>query len=158
MNDSSTRAIGITLGTGIGSAFSVGGRVVVTGQGVPKGGEIWDLRFRGGIVADFISTASLQRSYEQRTGQWAEVRAIAGLADTDRNARETFEQFGSDLGQVLLEFSSAFRPECVVLGGGIARSASHFLPAAERELDGLSIRMCVSELGDHAPLIGAGIC
>lgn len=151
------RAIGITLGTGIGSAFAVDGQVVVTGEGVPKGGEIWDYPYRGSIVEDLISTASVQRSYERRTGRRAEVREIAALAETEREARETFEDFGTDLGQALRDTCGAFRPDCIVLGGGIARSARLFLPAAEKELEGRSVRICVSALGSYAPLIGAGV-
>jgi glucokinase len=153
----SRRAIGITLGTGVGSAFAVDGQVVVTGEGVPKGGEIWDFPYRGGIVEDLISTAALQRSYERRTGRRAEVRAIATLAEAEREARETFEDFGRDLGQALRDTCAAFHPDCIVLGGGIARSARLFLPAAEKVLEGLSIRICVSSLGSYAPLIGAGV-
>jgi len=153
----SRRAIGITLGTGVGSAFAVDGQVVVTGEGVPKGGEIWDYPYRGGILEDLISTASVQRSYQRRTGRRAEVRAIATLADTERDARETFEDFGTDLGQALRDTCAAFHPDCIVLGGGIARSARLFLPAAEKVLEGLSIRICVSALGSYAPLVGAGV-
>jgi glucokinase len=153
----SRRAIGITLGTGVGSAFAVDGRVVVTGEGVPKGGEIWDYPYRGSIVEDLISTAAIQRSYERRTGRRAEVRAIATLAEEEREARETFEDFGRDLGQALRDTCAAFHPDCIVLGGGIARSARLFLPAAEKVLEGLSIRICVSALGSYAPLIGAGV-
>jgi glucokinase len=151
------RAIGITLGTGIGSAFAVAGQLVVEGAGVPKDGEIWNHPYHGDIVENFISTASIQCSFERKTGRRADVRSIAGWAESDRDARETFEEFGSALGQILLEACGAFRPDCIVLGGGIARSASLFLPAAERELNGLSIRVCVSKLGCHAPLIGAGV-
>jgi glucokinase len=153
----SRRAIGITLGTGIGSAFAVDGQIVVTGVGVPKGGEIWDTPYRGSIVEDLISTAAAQRSYQRRTGRRAEVREIAALADTERDARETFEDFGRDLGEALRDNCSAFHPDCIVLGGGIARSARLFLPAAEKVLAGLSIRICVSALGRYAPLIGAGV-
>jgi glucokinase len=151
------RAIGITLGTGIGSAFAVDGQIVVTGVGVPKGGEIWDFPYRGSIVEDLISTASVQRSYERRGGRRGEVREIAALAESERDARETFEDFGRDLGQALRDTCGAFRPDCIVLGGGIARSARLFLPAAEKVLDGLSIRICISALGSFAPLIGAGV-
>jgi glucokinase len=151
------RAIGITLGTGIGSAFAVDGRLVVDGAGVPKGGEIWNHPYRGDIVENIISTASIQRSYECRTGLRAEVRSIAGRAASEPEAREIFEQFGLALGQVLREVCGEFRPECIVLGGGIAGSSSLFLPAAEQALEGLSIRICISKLGGYAPLVGAGV-
>jgi len=41
------RVVGITLGTGIGSAFAVDGQIVTEGRGVPPGGEVWDLPYEG---------------------------------------------------------------------------------------------------------------
>jgi glucokinase len=154
---SARRAIGITLGTGIGSAFSVDGELVVTGEGVPDGGEIWNYPYRGEILENLISTATLQRSYEQRSGRRIEVREIAKLAESEQDARETFTDFGVNLGQALRDICGPFHPDCIVLGGGIARSASLFLPAAEKELAGLSVQLRIAELGDYAPLIGAGV-
>ena len=51
-----SRVVGITLGTGVGSAFAVDGHVVREGIGVPAGGEIWNVPYQGGIVEDQIST------------------------------------------------------------------------------------------------------
>jgi glucokinase len=153
----SRRAIGITLGTGVGSAFAVDGQIVISGVGVPKGGEIWDTPYRGSIVEDLISTASIQRSYERRTGRRAEVREIATLADAEPEARQTFEDFGRDLGEALRDNCTAFQPDYIVLGGGIARSSRLFLPAAEKVMEGLPIQICISALGSYAPLIGAGV-
>ena len=151
------RAIGITLGTGVGSAFAVGSKIVVTGPGVPPRGEIWDLSYRDGTVEDFISTRSIQRTYERLTGVRAEVRDIAALAVRDLQARETFEFFGKELGAVLRQICLAFAPQRIVLGGGISRSAGLFLPAAEKELADPAIQLRVSDLFDRAPLIGAGV-
>ena len=44
------RAVCLTLGTGVGCAFAVNGRNVTTGEGVPPGGEIWDLPYAGATV------------------------------------------------------------------------------------------------------------
>ncbi len=41
------RAVGVTLGTGIGSAFSDRGEIVRLGAEVPPGGELYRLDFRG---------------------------------------------------------------------------------------------------------------
>ena len=151
------RAVGITLGTGVGSAFAVDGRIVTEGPGVPPGGEIWNVPFRGGIVEDLISTRGLQRSYKGRTGQQREVASIAHYANGGEvTACEVFEEFGSNLGLALLHLLSEFKPNVVVLGGGIARSANLFMPDAIRALDGLDVEIRVSKLGDNAPLVGAG--
>jgi glucokinase len=152
-----SRAIGITLGTGVGSAFSVNGKIVVDGRGVPPGGETWNLPYGGGIVENVISTRAIQRMYAQLTGSRAEVHEIASLAGDHPQARETFECFGKDLGKVLRHICLEFAPERIVFGGGISRAAGLFLQAAERELADFSVQLRVSDLFERAPLIGAGV-
>jgi glucokinase len=149
------RVVGITLGTGVGSAFAVDGHVAREGIGVPAGGEIWNVPYQGGIVEDQISTRAIQKSYRELTGQEREVAAIAASAGQDPSAAEVFSAFGRNLGVALRDVLAPFAPEAVVLGGGIARSAQLFLPAAQGEV-GTSAQLRISSLGDHAPLVGAG--
>jgi len=153
------RSVGITLGTGVGSAFAVGREIVTSGPGVPPGGEIWNLPYRDGIVEDVISAAAIHREYASRTGIPTEVREIADRVQEQGQpeARLALERFGQELGQVLRYTCSTFAPERVVLGGGISRSASLFLSAAESELTDLKVQLCISSLRDRAALIGAGI-
>jgi glucokinase len=151
-----SRTVGITLGTGIGSAFAVDGNLVMDGPGVPHGGEIWNLPFEGGIVEDLISTRSIQQGYKECTGHEREVAEIAAGAAQDPAAVQVFQEFGRDLGRVLRGLLLDFAPEVVVLGGGISHAAPLFLPAAHRELRGLALQLRISLLGDRAPLVGAG--
>lgn len=151
------RAVGITLGTGIGSAFAVDGRVVTEGPGVPPGGEIWNLPYEGGIIEDSVSSRAIRRNYERRTGVPREVVELAAVAAHDSAASEAFAVFGRHLGVALSKSLAAFAPNIVVLGGGISRSAHLFLPAAQSELEGLNTQLRVSALLDDAPLVGAGV-
>ena len=149
------RAVCITLGTGIGCAFAVNGRGVTEGEGVPPGGEIWDLPYGGATVEDLISTRAIRAAYKARAGSDREVAEIAAAAPEDAAARAVFEEFGTHLGQVLRDVIAPFRPDRVVLGGGIAHGATLFLQAAERETAGLGFRIVISTLFDRAPLAGA---
>jgi glucokinase len=151
------RAVGITLGTGIGSAFAVDGHVVTEGVGVPPGGEIWDLPYEGGIIEDSVSTRAIKGSYERRTGVALEVADLAKLVSVDTAAAKAFEEFGRHLGIALRGALSVFAPQVIVLGGGISRSPQLFLPAAQRELEGMTAEFRVSALLDDAPLVGAGV-
>ncbi|HVJ08006.1 MAG TPA: ROK family protein [Acidisarcina sp.] len=151
------RSIGITLGTGVGSAFAVNGRIVTDDPNVPPGGEIWNLSYREGIVEDVISGRSIREIYKRLTGSMAEVREIARRAAEDAIARQAFEIFGQELGKVLRATCAAFHPERIVFGGAISHSGDLFLPAARAELASDTIELCVSQLFDNAPLIGAGI-
>jgi len=149
------RVVGITLGTGVGSAFGVNGHVVREGPGVAPGGEIWNVPYQDGIVEDQISTRAIQKSYRERTGQDREVVAIAGAAASDPVAAEVFSEFGRNLGVALRTVLACFGPRVIVLGGGIARSARLFLPAAQAEAGNFA-ELRISALGDRAPLVGAG--
>lgn len=150
-----SRVVGITLGTGVGSAFAVDGHIVRDGAGVPPGGEMWNVPYQGGIVEDQISTRALQKSYHELTGRESEVAAIAGSALQDPVAGEVFSAFGRTLGVALRNVLDGFRPQAIVLGGGIARSSHLFLPAAQATIGDFA-ELRISTLRDHAPLVGAG--
>ena len=152
-----TRAVGITLGTGIGAAFAVDSRVVTVGPGVPPDGEIWNLSYEDGIVEDYLSSRAIQGNYEERTGTLREVVEIAGAAADDAAAAAVFAEFGRHLGIALRTVVAIFAPQVVVLGGAISRSAHLFLPAAESNLEGLNLRLVPSTLKDNAPLVGAAV-
>jgi glucokinase len=149
------RAAGLTLGTGVGSAFAIDGHCQSDGIGVPPGGEIWNLPYAGGIVEDLISTRAIKAEYLARTGLERDVAEIAADAATEDDAREVFEEFGVHLGEVLRDVIAPFHPDMVVIGGGISRSAPLFLPTAEQQIHGLGFCVVQSTLQDQAPLVGA---
>lgn len=152
------RVVCFTLGTGVGSGFAVDGRVVTEGKGVPPGGEIWNVPYEGGIVEDQISTRALKKAYMQRKGQDREVASIAHYAiGGDPDAVAVFHEFGKTLGIAIKRLLTDFAPDVVVLGGGISRSAPLFLDAVKVELAGTQIEVRIAELGDNAPLAGAGV-
>lgn len=149
------RAVGITLGTGIGSSFSVSGKVITNGFGIAPRGEIWNLSCGDGIVEDLLSARAIQREYERRTGSNREVISIAASARDDAAACDTFIGFGRALGKALRTILSDFAPDVVALGGGISHAAHLFLPATKSELAGTAFRLEVSAMIDHAALVGA---
>ena len=151
------RAVGITLGTGFGSAFAVDGRVVTEGPGVPPGGEMWNLSFKDGILEDYVSSRAIQNYYKRRTGAMRRVAELAASVADDSAACEAFVEFGHQFGRALRCFLTAFAPDVVVLGGGISRSARLFVPAAERELQGLNFAMLISAGLEHTALVGAAV-
>jgi glucokinase len=149
------KAIGIVLGTGIGSAFARDGDWVTHGEGIPPGGEIWNLPYGPGKVEDLLSTRALKAGYAARTGVEREVITIAGQADSDPDALAVFQAFGSNLGQMIRDVLAPFGPDVVVLGGGISISARLFLPFAQNSLNGLGFKLVTSNLLDEATLLGA---
>ncbi len=151
------RVIGLTLGTGVGSAFAIGGRLVTAGPGVPPNGYIYCLPWEEATVDDTLSSRGLQRRYREASGKQREAKEIGALAPADPLAQTVMEDFGRTLGAVLLPLALNFRPDVIVLGGAIARSAHLFLPAAEKALDQSGTRLRVFRLLDHAALVGAAV-
>ncbi len=151
------RAVGITLGTGLGSAFIDDGEIVRTGARVPPGGELYSRPFRGAPVEETISRAALLARYGCSEGvvdvEQIAQRALAG----EPAARRVFLDLGSALGEFLTPWLRAFSPTCLVVGGSIARSWPLFEASLQAELDELpELRaVCVADQLDDAALLGA---
>jgi glucokinase len=152
------RAVGITLGTGLGSAFSEEGVIVRSGAPVPPGGELYRLGFRGANVEQTISRAALRAAYGADADDDVDVEQIAERARVgERAAARVFTDLGTALGQFLAPWLRAFEPSCLVVGGSIARSWPRFERSLRAELEpvaGLQI-VTVAEHIDDAALLGA---
>jgi glucokinase len=151
------RVIGLTLGTGVGSAFAVGGRIVTNGPGVPPEGYVYNQPFRDGIAEDYVSGRVIKKMYASVSGSACEVKEIAQRAAHDATAKMVFCQFGQMLGEVLLLMVNGFRPDVIVLGGAVARSSALFLPATRGVLKDAEVELRPSSLNDSAGVIGAAV-
>lgn len=149
------RAMGVTLGTGLGSAFMVGGQIIDTDPNAPPEGRLDLVPFRGAAVEETLSRRGLRAAYGQDGPDVAEIaqRARAG----ERHAAEVVHRFGSALGEFLAPWVERFAPTCVVLGGSIARSwdlwSEDFRAACPIDME--LIQYGVAEHLDEAPLLGA---
>jgi glucokinase len=153
------RCIGITLGTGIGSAFSIDGSIAEHGEGVPPRGYIYCLPWNGRTVEDWISTYAIRDRYRELTGHNKTVQEICLAAPNDPYATSVMNEFGANLGMVLQDICRKFKPQAVVLGGAISRSADQFLASAMAPIRDYSDQgiLCISTLFDSAQLIGAAV-
>jgi glucokinase len=153
-----SRAVGITLGTGLGSAFSEDGEIVRSGARVPRGGELYRLRFRGANVEQTISRAALRTAYSTGVDDGVDVEQIAERARAgERAAGRVFEDLGTALGQFLTPWLRAFEPSCLIVGGSIARSWELFERTLQAELEPVAHleTVTVAEQLEDAPLLGA---
>jgi len=117
--------IGLTLGTGVGSAFLVDGLARHSGPGIPPRGRLDLLEVGGHPLEDTISRRAIRARYHALTGGVAagrlDARDIALLARTgDRTAQEALEQPLRALGRVLTPWTLAFGASILVVGGSIA--------------------------------------
>jgi glucokinase len=149
------RSIGITLGTGLGSAFISDGKIVESDPDVPPEGRLDLIPFRGEPVEETLSSRGLRALYGEDGADVVEIarRARAGEA----RAADVMHRFGSALGEFLARWVYLFIPTTVVLGGSIARSwdlwSEEFRAACAPDMD--QTWYGVAEHLDEAPLLGA---
>jgi len=120
------KAVGITLGTGVGSGFVRDGRILRRGPGIPPDGRVDMLRIAGRPLEVTVSRHALRRAYAHATGQSTapDVREIAQRArrHADMAAARVFTQTYRALGTALAPYLAEFDPTILVVGGSIATS------------------------------------
>lgn len=144
------RALGLTLGTGLGSARY--------GSGVAEDADLWQSSFKQGIAEDYLSSRWFIQRFQELAGKEVEgVKDLVRQASEDRLAKQVFDEFGKNLAVFLHPLLLAEKPEVVVLGGNIARAFGLFASSLENTLEQLKVNSCirVSCLGEQATLIGA---
>lgn len=155
----------LTLGTGVGGGVLLNG-ALFTGHngaaaepgliGVDPDGPPCNSGNRGSLE-QYASIAALRRLCDQ------DPRQLAQAADEgDAKALAVWERYGARLGVGVSSLVYVFTPQLVLLGGGLAGAANHFLPAVRREVEqrvqavsreGLRIEACA--LGNGAGRLGA---
>jgi glucokinase len=144
------KVIGITLGTGVGSAFYVNGE--------SYDAERWRIPFRGSLAEDFISTRWFVQRFLELSGlKVAGVREIVELGLRNGNVKRVFHEFAVNLANFLHDFYNEHHPDAIVIGGNIAQAADYFLPETIRWLHEANVRVPVlkSTLGEKAAILGA---
>ena len=144
-----SRAIGVTLGTGFGSAFVF--------EGASEDGNLWCAPFRGGIAEDSISTRFFVNRYKELTRK--EVKGVKDLADVisqDAEAKQTFNEFGDTLKEFLCPLIVKHNADTLIIGGNIALAWDLFIAALEKEIKEVSpsTKLKKAALGEKAALMG----
>lgn len=138
--------IGITLGTGFGSARSCNG---IT-RDLNLGSEL----FQDSIADDHLSTRWFVKRYHELTGITIDgVKDLASMAINDQIAKNVFNEFADNMGDFLWRPIQHFRPEVLIVCGNIAKASHLFLPAVASRSNTTTFK--IGELGEFAALIGA---
>lgn len=157
------RAIGLTLGTGIGSSFVADGRVLDGGAGVPPGGEVWNLDWRGAPLEETVSRRAIIGSYAARTGRDVDVADICGRARHGETAAlGVVERAFGSLGAAIAPFVDEFGAEAVVVGGSVSASWDVIGPPLRAGLLGrrpqlAGLAVVPVALPHDTPLVGAAL-
>ncbi|MEM2240492.1 MAG: ROK family protein [Candidatus Bathyarchaeia archaeon] len=133
-----SRALGITLGTGLGSAFMVNGEIVIEGPGIPPLGWIAMIPYKDGVIEDRVSRRGILTRYRELSGRSVQGLDVADIAlqasNGDKVSLQVFEETGLILGKVLKRICLEFKPECLVIGGQISKSLYLFERALKTQL------------------------
>lgn len=144
------KVIGITLGTGLGSAKSCDGITTDVNRGSNQFGD--------SIADNYMSTRWFVKRYRQLTGQTvANVKELALIADTDTAVQQIFKEFTDNLVLFLKDFINDEKPELLIIGGNITKAFRLFLPSLQFQLaawfDEMKIK--IAELGEDSSIMGA---
>jgi glucokinase len=158
----------ITLGTGVGGAAMVDGRLLRGRLG--RAGHVGHLSLDPDGPPDIVRTpGSLELaigecSLAARSGGRFEktVDLLAAVRAGDRSAAEIWDKSVRALGAAIASLINVLDPEVVVIGGGVAQGGEPlFVPLAEY-LDrfewrphGAKVRVVPAALGDRAGALGA---
>ncbi|WP_316813865.1 ROK family protein [Pedobacter heparinus] len=145
-------AIGLTLGTGLGTSYLVNGKAVDSG--------LWCMPFLKGIAEDYISTRWFVARFFELSG--IAIKDVKDLVDNHRQSpyfKEVFSEFSLNLASFIHKFIRKKMPLAVVLGGNITNAEAYFIEDTRRHLAlimGYSFPVKKSILGEKAALLGAG--
>ena len=155
----------LTLGTGVGGAIFIDGKLFTGSYGAA--GEL-------GLVTLYPEGYPCNSGNQGSLEQYASIGAIRRItgkeplelgqlsAKGDRDSLDFWQQYGKTLGAGIASLVYVLTPEAVILGGGISASAEYFFPATLAEIERrvhpssrVGLRLLKAELGSNAGMIGA---
>jgi glucokinase len=155
----------LTLGTGVGGAIILNGKLFVGHQGAAGELGLITLNPTGpmcnsgnqGSLEQYVSVIAIRR----RTGK--EPIELGKMAQAgDPYALTFWKEYGRDLGIGLTSLIYVLTPEAVVIGGGVSASAEFFLPSVKAEIEQrvlptsrIGLQILPAELGNSAGIAGA---
>lgn len=148
-----TSAIGLTLGTGLGSALFR--------NGITTDADLWHAPFLEGIAEDYLSSRWFVQRYQATSGTSVKnTKELVEHIPSDPSIKFLFEEFARNLGDFLASVIHAHHPEVIVLGGNISQSYRLFLPELEQRLLAQQVQtpLRIAMLGENAHIIGAAAC
>ena len=177
-------AIMITLGTGVGGGIVIDGKLVEGNKGagaelghmvIVKGGEQCSCGRKGCLEAYSSATALIRdtkRAMEAHPdskmwecGSLDKVggRTVFDYAPIDVYAKEVLDSYIEHLACGLVNYANVFRPEVILLGGGVCAQGDNLIKPLQKVFDkeiyagdkGPDVPILVAELENSAGLLGA---
>ncbi|MBR5579153.1 MAG: ROK family glucokinase [Lachnospiraceae bacterium] len=171
----------ITLGTGVGSGFIVGGKLIVGAHGA--GGEGGHIRVNyqeedicgcgnKGCLEQYASATGIVRLAKKKMAGETRETLLAkeeitaksvfdAVKEGDQVAREVAEEFGEYLARGLSAMAAMSDPSIFVIGGGVSKAGEILLSYVEKYYKELAffanrdVEFALASLGNDAGIIGA---
>ena len=177
-------AIMLTLGTGVGGGMVCNGRLVEGNMGagaelghmvIAINGEPCSCGRRGCAEAYASATALIRETKKAMTAHkdskmWeigstdkVDGKTAFDFANIDPYAKEVVDSYIYALGTIIVNFANVFRPEAVILGGGVCAQGKSLTDPLQEILDkeiyggdlGPGVPVVVATLGNSAGVLGA---
>ncbi|PSF38463.1 glucokinase [Aphanothece hegewaldii CCALA 016] len=155
----------LTLGTGVGGAVILDGKLFTGHQGAAAELGLITINLDGlpcnsgnqGSLEQYISIGAIRR----QTGKEPIELGLAA-EQGDKDAIHFWHQYGRLLGVGLASLIYVLTPEAIIIGGGVSASAKFFLPSAYQEIEKrvipisrVGLKLLTAQLGNNAGMVGA---
>ncbi|MEN8186199.1 MAG: ROK family protein [Bacteroidota bacterium] len=170
----STDVIFITVGTGIGGAIFVNGKLY--GGHKNRGAELGHITVEHngiecncggrGCLEVYASTTALIKQYAVQTGK--DIKSIDGryiverFKDSEEHAVKCIEDHTDYLGHGIAGFINIFSPQKVIIGGGISEAGKFYIDMIQKAAFNYAMPDCAknthiagAKLGNDAGCLGA---
>ena len=145
-----TNLLGITLGSGLGSAIKQGD--------ILFDADLWQSPLKGGIAEDYLGTGWFLKLVKNKFG--LELKGVKDLLDHETLQPEIpviFDIYAKNLSEFILSVYAKVPFEAVIIGGNISLSSSLFVPKLLEHLRDATadIVIEISQLGELSTIYGA---
>jgi glucokinase len=145
-----SRCIGLTIGTGIGTAKTV--------NGAGEDADLWHSPLNDSIAENYLSSRWFVKRYKTLyDADTKDVKELCERIAVEPRIHNLFQEFAENLASFLIKFIQQEQPDLIVLGGNIAHADQYYLPSVIRQLQKNNIHVPIKKslLGEHATLLGS---
>ncbi|MBB6371558.1 ROK family protein [Chryseobacterium shigense] len=142
------RVFGVTLGTGLGTAFYDGETA--------SDEDLWDSPFRNSICEDYLATRWFVNHYAALTG--GKISGTKDLLDQPEDIQsQIFDDYADSFAEFIVKYVRGYNPEVLVIGGNIAKVYPCFKKRLNQHLEDhkISLPIKISAIFEDAAILGA---
>ncbi|MGK6342325.1 ROK family protein [Chryseobacterium sp. DT-3] len=142
------RVFGVTLGTGLGTAFYNGKEATDE--------DLWDSPFKDSICEDYLATRWFVNHYKALTGE--EISGTKDLLDKSEEMQaQIFADYADSFAEFIVKYVMKYNPEVLVIGGNIAKVYPYFKNRLNQHLEEhkINLPIKISAIFEDAAILGA---